>query len=173
MERERFLPTSFLNSYTPLLYRALQETTGPVVECGMGNYSTQLLHATGRHVLSYDTHAEWFRKFSVSPKILIAPTEWLAVIRTLKTLASVIFLDQAPGESRAPCLEELATGFDGIVVAHDTEPAADRGYKMRQHFPKFKYVVEVKTSDAWATALSNTIDVTAWAGDVFGPFTIE
>lgn len=173
MERDRFLPTSFLNSYTPLLYRALQDTAGPVVECGMGNYSTYLLHGTGRHIISYDTHPDWFHKFDVSPKVLISPSEWLTVTRTMKSLASVIFIDQAPGEIRERCIAELATGFDGIVVAHDTEPAADRGYKMRQHFPKFKYMVEVKTSDAWATALSNTIDVGEWSGDVFGPFTIE
>jgi hypothetical protein len=173
MERDRFLPTSFLNSYTPLLYRALQDTTGPIIECGMGNYSTALLHDTGRHVISYDTHPEWFNRFPVSPKVLISPTEWVTVTRSLKTLASVFFVDQAPGEIREKCIAELSTGFDGIVVAHDTEPAADYGYKMRQHFHKFRYIVEVKTSDAWATALSNTVDVTEWSGDTFGMYTIE
>ena len=173
MERERFIPTSFLNSYTPLLYRALQDTTGPVIECGMGTFSTQLLHDTGRHVISYDTHPDWFQKFAVSPKVLIAPSEWLTVIRTVKSLAEVIFIDQAPGEIREKCIAELATDFDGIVVAHDTEPNADRGYKMRQHFSKFRYCVEVQTSDAWATALSNRIDVGAWSGDTFGPFMIQ
>lgn len=173
MERDHFIPTSFLTSYAPLLYRALQDTSGPIIECGMGNYSTTLLHGTGRHVISYDTHPDWFQKFAVEPKVLIHPSEWLSVTRTLKTLASVFFIDQAPGEIREKCIAELATGFDGIIVAHDTEPAADRGYKMRQHFGKFRYVVEVKTSDAWATALSNTIDVGEWAGDAFGTYIIE
>ena len=71
------------------------------------------------------------------------------------------------------CWAGRSTGFNGIVVAHDTEPAADYGYKMRQHFPKFRYIVEVRTSDAWATALSNTIDVTEWAGDAFGDYLIQ
>lgn len=173
MERDRFLPTTHLNSYTPLLYRALLDTSGPVVECGMGNYSTLLLHDTGRHVLSYDTHAGWLEKFPVSPKYLLQPNEWLITIKTLKTLASVIFIDQAPGESREGCIAELASGFDGIVVAHDTEPNADFGYKMRQHFPKFKYVVEVQTSGAWATAMSNTVDVCQWRGDNFGGYVIQ
>jgi len=173
MDRDKFIPTSFLNSYTPLLFRALEDTEGPIVECGMGNYSTYLLHGTGRHVLSFDTHSEWFHKFPVSPKVLIRPDEWLSVTRSLKTLVSVFFIDQAPGEIREKCIAELANGFDGIVVAHDTEPAADYGYKMRQHFSKFKYVVEVHTSDAWATALSNTIDVRQWKGDRFGDYPIE
>jgi len=173
MERDHFIPTSFLNSYTPLLYRALQDTTGPVIECGMGNYSTSLLHSTGRHVISYDTHPDWFDQFPVSPKVLIAPSEWLTVTRSLKTFADVFFVDQAPGESREKCIAELSTGFNGIVVAHDTEPVADYGYKMRQHFPKFKYIAEVQTSDAWATALSNTVDVGEWAGDAFGDYLIQ
>lgn len=173
MQREDFIPSSFLNSYTPLLYRAIQATTGPIVECGMGNYSTYLLHNTGRHVISYDTHPEWFQKFDVSPKYLINPTEWVTVTRSLKTLVSVFFIDQAPGEIREKCIEELSNGFDGIIVAHDTEPAVDYGYKMRQHFSKFKYVVEVRTSDAWATALSNSIDLSEWSGDTFGEYIIQ
>lgn len=173
MDREKFVPTTFLNSYTPLLYRALQDTTGPIVECGMGNYSTYLLHGTGRHVISYDTHPEWLQKFPVSPKYLIHPSDWVSAVRWMKTLVSVFFIDQAPGEVREKCIAELANGFDGIIVAHDTEPAADHGYKMRQHFSKFKYVVEVQTSDAWATALSNTIDIRSWAGDDFGGYIIQ
>jgi hypothetical protein len=173
MDRANFIPTSFLNSYSPLLYRALLDTEGPIAEFGMGNYSTYLLHGTNRTVLSFDTHPDWFQKFPVSPKTLIRPTDWVTVTRSLKPLVSVFFIDQAPGESREPCIAELSKDFDGIVVAHDTEPAADFGYKMRQHFSKFKYVVEVQTSDAWATALSNTIDVTQWRGDTFGTYIIQ
>jgi hypothetical protein len=173
MERSAFIPTSFLTSYAPLLYHALVDTEGPIVECGMGNYSTRLLHSTGRHVISYDTNLSWYQRFDVTPKYLISPTEWLTVTKSLKTLASVFFIDQAPGEIREKCISELSSGFAGIVVAHDTEPAADYGYKMRQHFPKFTYVVEVQTTDAWATALSNTIDVTKWRGEQFGDYRIQ
>lgn len=173
MERSKFVPTSFLNSYAPLLYRALCDTTGPIVECGMGNFSTYLLHETGRHVISYDTNYGWYRLFNVKSKNLIPPNEWLTVVRSLKAQVSVFFIDQAPGESREKCIAELSTGFVGVVVAHDTEPAADNGYKMRQHFSKFKYVVEVRTNNAWATALSNTIDITTWRGDQFGEYIIQ
>lgn len=173
MDRENFIPTSFLNCYTPLLYKAMLETTGPVIECGMGNYSTNLLHSTGRTVISYETSQDWISKFNVSNKILIKPTEWLTVMKTCKPLSSVIFIDQAPGEIREKCIEELVSGFHGIIVAHDTEPAADYGYKMRQHFPKFKYVVEIKTNNAWATALSNDIDITKWSGEQFGSYRID
>jgi hypothetical protein len=152
----------------------MMATEGLVVECGMGNYSTYLLHNTGRDVVSYETNAEWFSKFQdIERKVLVHPTEWVAVMKALKPIASVIFIDQAPGEIREKCIAELSRGFDGILVAHDTEPAADYGYKMRQHFPKFRYMVEVKTDNAWATALSNTIDVTEWKGDSFGSYRID
>lgn len=173
MNRENFIPTSFLNSYTPLLYRALLDTTGPLVECGMGNYSTYLLHTSGRTIISVETSREWISKFNVPNKVLIEPTQWLTIMKAYKPIASVFFIDQAPGEIREKCINELSTDFDGIIVAHDTEPAADYGYKMRQHFSKFKYVVEVKTDNAWATALSNTHDVTQWSGDSFGDYRIE
>jgi hypothetical protein len=173
MNRENFIPESHLFSYAPLLYRAMLDTTGPVIECGMGNYSTRVLHETGHTVLSIETSPEWFSKFDIQNKILIHPAEWVRIIQLSKPFVSVIFIDQAPGEIREKCIADLATGFSGIVVAHDTEPAADYGYKMRQHFPKFKYMVEVKTNGAWATALSNEIDVTKWKGDVFGSFKIE
>jgi hypothetical protein len=172
MDRANFIPTSFLNSYTPLLYRALLDTEGAIAEFGMGDYSTYLLHATNRKVLSFDTDPDWFQKFSVSPKTLIRTRDWLMITRSLKPLVSVFFIDQAPGESREQCIAELSKDFDGIVVAHDTEPAADFGYKMRQHFSKFKYMVEVRTTDAWATALSNTVDVTKWRGDAFGDYIV-
>lgn len=173
MDRDNFIPDSHLSSYAPLLYRALLDTTGPIIECGMGNYSTTLLHGTGHIVLSLETNMEWFAKFDIKNKVLIHPSEWVRIIQLCKPFVSVMFIDQAPGEIREKCIAELATNFSGIVIAHDTEPSADFGYKMRQHFPKFKYMVEVKTNGAWATALSNTIDVTQWKGDVFGSFEIQ
>ena len=139
----------------------------------MGNYSTQLLHSTDRLVMSYDTNNEWFSKFNIPNKSLVRPDEWVALMKHAKPFASVIFIDQAPGEIREKCIAELSNGFNGIIVAHDTEPAADYGYKMRQHFSKFKYKVEVKTDDAWATALSNEIDIEDWSGEKFGSYSIE
>jgi hypothetical protein len=173
MERNNFIPVSFLNSYTPLLYRALLDTTGPIIECGMGNYSTNLLHNTGRKVISIETSSEWISKFNVPDKLLIHPSEWVRVTHLYKPIASIFFIDQAPGEVREKCIAELAKDFNGIIVAHDTEPAADFGYKMRQHFSKFKFVVEVKTDNAWATALSNVYDVREWRGDLFGNYMID
>jgi hypothetical protein len=173
-KRERFVPTHSITSYAPLLYNALVSVEGSIVECGMGQFSTHLLHDTGRQVTSYETNPEWFDKFpEIASKHLIHADEWLDIMEGHKQTAAIIFLDQAPGESREKCLAHLANGYRGIVVCHDTEPAADHGYKMRQHFNWFKYVVEVKCNGAWATALSHTHDVTQWIGQKFGEFSIQ
>jgi hypothetical protein len=173
-KRARFVPQSSIASYAPLLYNALVSVEGPIVECGMGHHSSHLLHDTGRQVVSYETNPEWFDKFpEIASKTLIHPDQWLDVMAGHKGSAAIIFLDQAPGEAREKCLEYLANGYHGIVVCHDTEPAADHGYKMRRHFNWFKYIVEVKCDGAWATVLSHTYDVTQWIGQKFGEFTIQ
>lgn len=173
-KRERFVPHDSIISYAPLLYNALVSVEGTLVECGMGDYSSNLLHGTGRHVISYETSPEWFAKFpNIESKRLIGRDDWLDVMAQHNDSAAIIFIDHAPGESREKCLEYLARGYRGIVICHDTEPAADHGYKMRQHFNWFKYVAEVKCPGAWATVLSHTYDVTQWVGQKFGNFAIQ
>jgi hypothetical protein len=173
-KRDEFIPTDSIVSYAPLLYNALVSVEGTLIECGMGHFSSHLLHGTGRRIISYETSPEWFAKFpDIESKVLIGRDEWLDVMARHKDNAAIIFLDHAPGESREKCLEYLAHRYNGIVICHDTEPAADYGYKMRQHFNWFKYVAEVKCSGAWATVLSHTCDVTSWVGQKFGDFTIQ
>lgn len=173
MDRSAYFPETTYTSYLPLLFQAMVVHPGPVIECGMGYGSTELLHSTGRTVISYETNEEWLNRFSVPNKYLIPRDEWVSTLSMHKSAGPIIFIDQAPGESRDPCLAELATDFDGIIVAHDTEPAADHGYKMRQHFHKFRYVVEVKTDGAWATAMSNRVNLHEWIGLSFGKYTIS
>lgn len=169
---KNWIPTNNDLSYYPLLHKAVTETKGSIVECGMGHGSTMLLNETKRKILSYETVKEWADKFDVKYKTVIAKDAWLGVMSdNLK--ADVIFIDQAPGEIREVCIKYLHGNFKGIIVAHDTEPAADYGYQMRQHFKSFKYVVEVKTSGAWATAMSNDIDITGWIGLTYGDYSIS
>ena len=174
--RERFTPTKNDLSYYPLLYLALMETKkGDVIEMGTGHGSTKLLHdfcIGKRRLFSYEEKEEWLNKFTdLSGKYhtLTFVTDW-DVVKDKHQEASVVFIDHAPGERRKDDIVNFKD-INGILVCHDTEPAADYGYQMRQHFSLFKYVVEVKTNGAWATALSNTHDLTKWDGEVFGEYT--
>jgi predicted O-methyltransferase YrrM len=172
--KTRFTPTNNDLSYYPLLYMALEETKhGDVVEMGTGYGSTQLLHdycsKAKRNLFSFDEKEEWGSKFyslrSGSHKVEVVK-DW-DVVKDNHMGASVVFIDHAPGERRKEDIVNFQH-INGILVCHDTEPAADYGYQMRQRFGLFKYVVEVKTEGAWATALSNTHDVTKWSGQRFG-----
>lgn len=176
--RARFTPPNNDHSYYPLLYLALQTTKqGGVIEMGTGHGSTKLLHdyclVKGRSLYSYDEKEEWGSKFydlRTDKHSVEVVTDWDSVCYTHKDSdVSVVFIDHAPGERRKEDILNFKD-INGILVCHDTEPSADYGYQMRQHFSKFKYVVEVKTSGAWATALSNTIDITKWDGQKFGEY---
>ncbi len=172
-DRSAFIADDGIISYLPLLFQAITTLNAPVIECGMGDHSTYRLASIGGPVVHYETNREWFDKFDVPNKYLISPDSWVSLMNLHKSANPIVFLDQAPGESREKCIQELTTGFNGIIIAHDTEPSADYGYKMRQHFHKFRYVVEIKTENAWATALSNSVDLTQWIGIIFGRYTIS
>lgn len=174
--RKQFTPTNNDLSYYPLLFKALEETKGDVLELGTGHGSTVLLHdycsINDRGLVSFDEKPEWLSKFIHMENDfhkLCLIKDWRIVSRDFE--GELIFIDHAPGEDRKQMILDFKDS-KGILVIHDTEPAADHGYQMRQHFPLFKYKVEVKTNGAWATALSNEIDITKWDGEKFGEYTI-
>lgn len=174
--KNKFIPYGSIVSYYPLLFMALETTKGDVVEMGCGHGSTTLLreYCKKRNLFSYEEKQEWADKFPTQKKNhhLILVTDWDCVKNNHQNTANVIFIDHAPGERRKEDILNFQN-TKGIIVCHDTEPAADAGYQMRQHFSKFKFVVEVKTNGAWATALSNEIDITKWIGEKFGEYTIS
>jgi hypothetical protein len=178
--KQKFTPPNNDHSYYPLLFLAMETTEkGDILELGTGYGSTPLLHEylkerKGRLLFSFEEKKEWLDKFThleCSRHSLKFITDWDYVKNTHPD-AAVIFIDHAPGERRK---EDIVKYKDtkGIIVCHDTEPAADYGYQMRQYFPMFKYVVEVKTDGAWATAMSNEYDITNWVGETFDKYTIS
>jgi hypothetical protein len=153
--------------YYPLLFKALEETKGDVLELGMGHGSTPILnkYCKARKLYYFDFNKEWRDKFlnleSENHKSFLI-TDWDYVFNNHAD-ASVIFIDQSPGERRKRDLE-LFKNTKGIVVIHDTEPTGAGDYRARPLFHLYKYVVEVQTEGAWATALSNEYDLTKWIG---------
>lgn len=177
--RERFIPTNNDLSYYPLLYKALEATKGDIIEMGTGHGSTPLLHdyatLNKRTLLSYETEREWLIKFEETAndyhKFYHLCRECWDVCSKMNQSPSVVFIDHAPGERRKVDLVLFAHKAE-IVVIHDTEPTGAGDYRVRELFGHYKYVVEVATTGAWATALSNKIDLTGWAGEWFGQYLI-
>lgn len=161
MTKEEFTQiTSNYDSHRPLLWEALESTKGLVVEFGCGYGSTPFLFEyckeRNRKFESYENNQEWFDKMVKEyPDTVKFVMNWDFVF----VRPDVLFIDSAPGERRKVDIYRFSD-IAKVIVAHDTEPAADHGYKMRATMSKFKYMIDYETQGAWASAVSNFIDVT-------------
>ena len=164
MTRQEFLyGVGNWNNHLHLLWPSLEITSGLVVEFGCGDGSTKQLHDyceyKKRLLESYDFNKEWVEKYerlqTKSHRLYHAPN-WNDV--KLNNV-DVLLIDHSPGERRKEDIKRYAS-IAKIIVCHDTEPAADHGYQMRAELAKFKYQFDYKSEGAWATVVSNFIDVT-------------
>lgn len=169
MTKEDFLKdVSSWNDHLPLLWLALQETTGSVCEFGSGDGSTPYLREyckdADREFFSYDNSVEWVDRTGSTF------VNWYD--SSLYREYDVCLIDHAPGELRHEALAILKDKVK-ILVVHDSEPVGSGNYKLDKIWHLFKYRVNLKSDGAWATALSNHIDVTKWSGQELAGFKIE
>ena len=166
---EFMLELSGDNHHRLLLWEALKETTGKVVEFGSGHGSTKYLRKycedNKREFETYDNGKEWAK---LHGSTYVPNNEWDKV----KTKGDVILIDHAPGEQRHIDIINRKDDFT-IFVIHDSEPTGAGDYKFERVWGLFKYRVDVKTEGAWATAVSNTVDVTKWKGNKAGNYIIS
>jgi hypothetical protein len=154
------------NNHRLLLWRALECTKGKVVEFGSGWGSTPYLREycldSDRPFETYDNGKDWAERQGST-----YVSDW----DSIDPKGSVILIDHAPGERRWYDVRKLLNNFD-IFVIHDSEPEGAGNYQLENIWHLFKYRVDVKTVGAWATAVSNTIDVREWVGESFGNYKI-
>lgn len=161
------------NNHRPLLLNALENTQGDVIELGMGDGSTRFLHDycedKKRLLISIDNNPDWAGKFSQlsSPLHNILCTldnNWHE--QRIEKHWGVALVDNAPGEDRWELIKRLKDHAD-IIVVHDSEPAAT-GYMLNKVFGYFKYKADLQSNGAWASVISNKVDVREWIGkDIF------
>jgi hypothetical protein len=156
-----------VSNHRLLLWYALTATKGKVVEYGSGEGSTQYLRKyckdAKREFETYDYDAN-YAKLNNSEHI----TNW----DSINPKGGVILIDHSPGERRHVDIKRLKDNFD-IMVIHDSEPVGGGDYKLEPLWSMFKYRVDVKSKGAWATAVSNTIDLKGFKGKKFGKYTIS
>jgi hypothetical protein len=167
---------------------------------GSTNQLVQYCEATGRILVSCDSNLEWIEKFARRPespaltgivegwwvrnfpgssgswKILYAKdNHWDSIpIGGGGTSWACVLVDHAPGERRWVDILRLKDHAK-ILVIHDSEPAAT-GYMLDKVWPSFKLKVDCHRKDkagAWASAVSNSIDVGRWAGQTYGDYVIS
>ena len=152
-------------THRPVLLTAIRETSGPVLELGVGMSSTRQLHdlcrGLGRHLVSVEDNKEWFAKFQhlhddCHELMLVASYAQAPIERQHW---GVIFIDHWPGRKRQVEVQRAAAWAE-VVVVHDTEPAnaLHYGYDLGQ----YTYRKDYTEFDAHAVALSQTMDVTQW-----------
>lgn len=153
-----------------LLWEALEATKYlklPVMELGSGYGSTPFLRQytkdNGLDFYSYDYNKEWAEKTGATHV-----ENWDTLPHSINAWIneySVVLIDESPGEHRKESLKTLSQGQVKIIVIHDSEIKGwnSSDYQVRPLFSNFKYMKDLQSEykgGAWATALSNEIDVT-------------
>ncbi len=156
------------NNHRPLLWLALENTKGDVLEIGMGDGSTPYLNdyckRTGRSLYSYESNDLYFDKY----KYLQSSFHKIDIIRDwnlfhfLKEPLGVALIDHAPPERRhidAIALKDNAE----IVIVHDAEHEGMYCdvYYIKRITDNFKYRLDltIPGQPAKSIMLSNKIDV--------------
>ncbi len=151
------------SSFMPALLAVLAETTGPVLEVGVGFYSTRVLHEFceqhRRPLLSLEEDSEWAAPFlrlaSEFHTITYGPYD-ATLADAAKHQWSVILLDHSLGPRRGPDMALLLDHAEFIVV-HDYHLAikdavqphlADCHYHVVQSVPPTLVVSKVKAMPA-------------------------
>ncbi len=156
---------------TPLVAAILHTSTeGNILELGLGDYSTPLLHeivkyqrnslGIDRHLFSYENNAAWLNNFIDLKQDWHQIHEienWDEITYDPDHPLSVVFIDHAPAERRIIDIEKYKD-IAKIIVVHDTDKPIYYGYT--PVFDKFKYQFKYERYRKSTTLLSNFIDVT-------------
>lgn len=158
----------------PLLISVLN-TTGTVIELGMGDFSTPLLHEicklNKRKLISAETSNTWMTRyddlkspFHIFKHVPVYKNEnddsdpksylWDEIGKDEDDIG-VVFVDNRPGERRKDDIRRFANRAK-IVVVHDTEAPS---YEYETVFSLFKYRFDYRKYIPYTTVVSNYIDV--------------
>lgn len=159
-------PKELYGTHLPLLTRLMDVTSGPVLEIGMGLYSTPLLHTMcqlqTRPLVSLDNDAKWYEenKKWQSDLHLIAPlvTDWDDTFESLLDAHwSIVLVDEKPAKHRIKSIRFFADNANFIII-HDSEPVSDKYFKYSWIYDLFKYRYDYTKLTPNTTVLSNFID---------------
>lgn len=166
MIKERQIGAGAFGTHITPLMAAVLKTTGPVVEFGMGDYSTPLLHeliryqrglSKMREIHSYESDHNWLENFidlRSSFHFIEFVFDWDEIDIPDR---SVLFIDHAPADRRVIDIHKFRNKA-AIIVVHDTEKSKYYGYE--PVLSSFKYRFDYERYSKKTTILSNFIDIT-------------
>jgi len=149
-------------SHFSVLAAVVAQTTGPVLELGVGDYSTPMLHymCRGRLLVSADSDLEWLKRFTAyaCPRRheFQHVTDWAAWPMPESTSWAVALVDHAPGERRVEEIKRLK-GRCRFIVVHDTETdyATGANYGYEPVLATFAYRSDFRRYRPYTTIVSD------------------
>ena len=131
----RHLESDFF-THQPVLYAAVMDSKGPILELGCGEGSTPLLHQLceeqGRILITIDNNRDWWHRYSAKYATpwhkFIFTEDWSATLEDFEngTEWGVIFVDQSPWGARKKSIELLGDNTR-YVVLHDCDYFPEQG----------------------------------------------
>lgn len=160
---------SYATHLGPLI-ACINKTDGPVLELGMGLFSTPYLHyactVAKRPLLSVENDKGWARKFISSDfSHYLYPNEYhrLEYVKSwddpmIDQDWDVVLIDHSPSERRIVDVKRLANRAKYIII-HDTNERHEKNYHYSEIYPLFKYKKTWDKDDRHATVLSNFVEL--------------
>lgn len=157
-------PNELYGSHLPILSRVVDLTHGPILELGMGLYSTPYLHTVSflqkRLLVSYDNDSKWFfknKEWESKYHKVVFVTDW-EYADIDNTHWSVVFVDHKPAKQRIKEVRRLAWKANYILI-HDSEAVSDKYFKYKWIYSLFKYRYDYSKLIPNTTVLSNFCDL--------------
>lgn len=133
-------------SFMPALVACVAATKGPVLELGMGHFSTPVLHALcgslGRQLMSFEKNDEWrglFTRYNTKLHEIYGDIDNGMLFTGLMNIG-VVFIDDSPGgENRKKHFVDFIDISD-YVIAHDYEKDNEEAIGPLLVKVPFKYV---------------------------------
>jgi len=152
-------------THLPALIKAMEKTTGDVLELGMGVFSTPFLHyqciLSNRKLVSYENFKPWIQFFIdyryECPNHEINFIDKYANAKIDKPW-DVVLIDQTPDSSRREEVRRLAKLAKYIII-HDSNGRHEKTYHYSEIYPLFKYRTVWDRDNNHATILSNFVDL--------------
>lgn len=152
------------SSHIAMLIKVLQNSTGPVLELGMGLFSTPVLHwmckDMDRELVSYENEEKYFNidlDYKRGNHNVLLVKDWDDA-KVEDKHWGMAFVDHAPARRRKIEIERLKDIADFVIV-HDTQPQDNKFYHFDHVFKKFKYRFDYKKASPNTTVLSNFHDL--------------
>lgn len=166
MIKERKIGGGAFGTHITPLIAAVLATKGDIIELGIGDYSTPLLHEIVKHqrsigstrkIHSFESDPNWlanFKDLRTDWHLVEAVHDWDKL--EIQKNCSVIFIDHAPADRRVIDIQKYRHNA-GIIVVHDTEKAKYYGYEPT--ISSFKYRYDYERYSKKTTLLSEFINV--------------